>query len=55
MNISNHYWYFQSAVPSRICDMIVKYGKAEKERQVQAITGGLGRDRNLKEQPLTKE
>ena len=48
MNISNYYWYFQSAIPERICDMIVKYGKSEKERQVTAITGGLGRDRDLK-------
>ena len=55
MNIFNYYWYFQSAVPSRICDMIVKYGKAEKKRQVTAITGGLGRDRDLKKKPLTKE
>jgi hypothetical protein len=47
MNISNYYWYFQSAIPPRICDMIVQYGKAEKEREVMAITGGFGRDRDL--------
>jgi hypothetical protein len=34
MNISNYYWYFQSVIPPRICDMIVQYGKAEKEREV---------------------
>ena len=33
MNISNHYWYFESAIPERICDMIVQYGKAEKEKR----------------------
>jgi len=55
MNISNYFWYFESAIPPRICDLIVKYGKAEKEREVQAITGGLGRDRDLKKQPLTKQ
>ena len=55
MNVSNYYWYFQSAIPPRICDLIVKYGKAEKARQMTAITGGLGRDRDLKAQPLTKE
>ena len=55
MNISNYYWYFQSAIPERICDMIVKYGKAEKEKQITAITGGLGRDRDLTKNPLTKE
>ena len=33
MNISNYYWYFQSVIPPRICDMIVQYGKAEKNRE----------------------
>jgi len=55
MNISNYYWYFQSVIPPRICDMIVQYGKAEKEKQITAITGGLGRDRDLTKNPLTKE
>ena len=55
MNISNYYWYFESAVPPRICDLIVKYGKSEKEREIMAITGGFGRDRNLTKQPLTKD
>ena len=40
MNMSNYYWYFQGVVPPRICDMIVRYGKSEKEREVMAITGG---------------
>ena len=55
MNISNYYWYFESAIPPRICDLIVKYGKAEKNREIMAITGGFGRDRDLNKQPLTKE
>ena len=55
MNISNYFWYFKSAIPPRICDMIVRYGKAEKEREVMAITGGYGRDRDLNKQPLTKD
>ncbi len=55
MNISNYYWYFESAIPPRICDLIVKYGKSEKEREIMAITGGFGRDRNLDKQPLTKD
>jgi hypothetical protein len=54
MNISNYYWYFQSVIPPRICDMIVQYGKAEKEREVLALTGGFGRDRDLKKAPLTE-
>ena len=55
MNISNYFWYFQSAIPPRICDMIVQYGKAEKQREIMAITGGFGRDRDLEKQPLTKD
>ena len=55
MNISNYYWYFKEAVPPRICDLIVKYGKAEKKREIMAITGGFGRDRDLDKNPLNKE
>ena len=55
MNISNYYWYFQSVIPPRICDMIVQYGKAEKNREIMAITGGYGRDRDLKKHPLSKD
>ena len=55
MNISNYYWYFESAIPERICDMIVQYGKAEKNREITALTGGFGRDRDLSKQPLTKD
>ena len=51
MNLANYFWFFQSAVPPRICDMIIEYGKAEKKREVMAVTGGLGRDRNFAEQP----
>jgi PKHD-type hydroxylase len=55
MNISNYYWYFQSVIPPRICDMIVQYGKAEKEREVLALTGDFGRDRDLNKAPLTEK
>ncbi len=53
MNLTNYYYYWANAIPHRICDMIIKYGKSIK--QDTAITGGLGRDRNLKAQPLTKK
>ena len=55
MNISNYYWYFQSAIPPRVCDDIVKYGLASKENEVQALTGSFGRDRDLRKNPLTKD
>ena len=53
MNLTNYYYYWADAIPPRICDMIVQYGKSIKK--AQAITGGFGRDRDLKAQPLTKK
>ena len=55
MNISEYYWFFESVIPPRICDLIVKYGKAEKQREIMAVTGGFGRDRDLNKNPLNKE
>ena len=40
MNLTNYYWYFQSAVPERICNDIVRYGKQLQDRM--ALTGGYG-------------
>ena len=40
MNLTNYYWYFQSAIPERICDDIVKYGKSLQDQM--AVTGGYG-------------
>ena len=53
MNLSNYFWYFKSALTPRFCDEVIKYALSQKEGM--AITGGLGRDRNLKNQPLTKD
>ena len=38
MNISNHYWYFKSALTPRFCDEVIKYANEQKE--VMARTGG---------------
>ena len=38
MNLTNYYWYFKSAIPLRICDDIVRYGK-QLQDQI-AVTGG---------------
>ena len=46
MNLTNYYWYFQSAIPERICDEIVKYGKSIQDQM--AITGGYGNRRLIK-------
>ena len=40
MNLANHYWYFQSALPPRICDEIIEYGLGQQERV--ALTGAQG-------------
>jgi PKHD-type hydroxylase len=38
MNISNYYWCFQSALPPKLCDDIIKYGLSKSE--TMARTGG---------------
>ena len=38
MNLEYYYWYFQSAIPSKICDDILEYGNS-LEKQM-ALTGG---------------
>ena len=40
MNLTNYYWYFKSAIPERICDDIVRYGKQLQDQM--AVTGGFG-------------
>jgi PKHD-type hydroxylase len=39
MNLTNYYWYFQSVIPNRICDDIIKYGNSIRDQQ--ASIGGL--------------
>ena len=53
MNLLNYYWYFQSAIPKRICDDIVRYGKSLQDQM--ALTGGYGnRPLNKKETEMTE-
>lgn len=40
MNLKWYYWYFQSVIPERICDDIVRYGK-EQNKQI-GLTGHAG-------------
>ena len=42
MNLTNYYWFFKSAIPLRICDDIVKYGR-QLQDQI-GVTGGYGND-----------
>jgi len=39
MNLTNYYYYFQSAIPERICDDIARYGKSIQDEM--AVTGNL--------------
>mgnify|MGYP003632603841 FL=1 len=47
MNLTNQYWFFQSAVPPRICDEIIRYATSIKDQM--AITGGTPEKLNLKQ------
>ena len=49
MNISNHYWYFKSALTPKFCDDVIAYANQQKE--VMARTGGYG-DRKLKKEEV---
>ena len=40
MNLQNQYWYFQKAVPGRLCDEIIKYAVSIQDQM--AVTGGYG-------------
>ena len=51
MNLTNYFWYFKSAVPSRICDEIIKYSKSIQDQM--AVTGGYGRSQGDK--PLSRQ
>ena len=50
MNLANYYWYFQSAIPERICDEISKYGKQLQEQM--AVTGGYGDSKKLNQKQI---
>jgi len=42
LNLKWYYWYFKSAVPERICDDIVRYGKEQNKEM--ALTGTANKD-----------
>ena len=59
MNLSNYYYYFQSALTPRMCDDIIEYGK--KHKPEIAVTGGaeknesnVKKDGNFKKSALKK-
>jgi len=55
MVLEHYYWYFQSAIPHRVRDDIVKYGQLSKKKEILGLTGELGVDRNAKDKPLSNK
>ena len=49
MNLTNYYWYFQSVIPERICDDIVRYGK---QLQDQMATTGNFNNKKLNQKQI---
>ena len=50
MNLANYYWYFKSAIPERICDDIVRYGKSLQDRM--GTTGGFEDPKKLNKKQI---
>ena len=53
MNLSNYYWYFKSALRPKFCDEVIKYALSKREKF--ALTGGVGRQRDLNNKPLSRK
>ena len=49
MNLTNNFWYYKSAIPERICDDIVKYGRQLQDQM--AVTGNMG-DKKLNKKEI---
>jgi PKHD-type hydroxylase len=48
MNLDNYYYYFQNAIPERICNEIIAWGNYQREEL--AVTGGFEKNNLSKEQ-----
>ena len=53
MNLEYYYWYFQSAIPPKICDDIIKYGLDHQEEI--ALTGGFQEKKDKGKELTDKE
>ena len=49
MKLDNHFWYFKSAVPPRLCDEIIKYALLKKDHMGR--TGGV-KDEKLSDKQI---
>ena len=45
MNLENYYWWFDSIIPHRVCDEIIKYGLSFKQQL--AVTGDFQNKKEL--------
>ena len=50
MNLENYFWSFESAIPPRICDDIIKYGLSKSESM--ARTGAYGTNKQLSDREI---
>lgn len=50
MNLQNHYWYFQSVIPPKVCDDIVRYANSIKDQI--GVTGRFG-DKKLNDSDIS--
>ena len=50
MNLRNYYWWFKSAIPERICNEIIKYGKSIQDQM--ALTGGFDDEKKLNQKQI---
>ena len=52
MILKNYYWWFDSVIPSRVCDEIIKYGTSKDSKL--AITGDFNDIKKLTEKDENK-
>ena len=52
MNLRNYYWWFDSVIPSQVCDDIIKYGTSKESKL--AITGDFNDIEKLTEKDENK-
>ena len=58
MNLTNYYWYFQSAIPERVCDDIVRYGKQLQDQmslQAQSQMSEEARDSDTRQKQAAND
>jgi len=47
MNLENYYWYFEKAIPERICDDIIKFGLQQNKEKAIIGDAMVTREKNI--------